>query len=304
MSSLPTLMLAGLNGMNPLGFLAALGTVRIARLFSVNVRLRWERSSAAWRPNLVDTVSDPDRFLDALEQALRTLSLEPFKLDKRLPFDAKTYRKHALIAQSKASAHERRLADFITAFGSDALIDENGNFQDTLFRMVRTGDSKGQGFLYYALQTSSTTTKDHLRNALFRPWNYADKSPSFRWDPIEDQRYAMRWDDPSTNRLGTMQGANRMALEALPLFPAIPRRASLATTAFSVNGQRQTCFTWPIWEVPLAEEVIRSLLTLSDLRAEKIDRTTLAAQGIVDVFRSIRFAPNQYYKNLAPANPA
>lgn len=301
MTSLPSLSITGLNGMNPLGFLAALGTLRTARQFSANVRLRWERSSAAWRPILVDTVPDPEKFLGALEQTLKTLSLEPFKLEKRLPFDAKVYREHALIAQRKATAHEQRLADFVTALGSEALTDRNGNFQDTLLRMVRRGDSAGQGFLYYALQTCITTNKDHLRRALFRPWDYSDDSFSFRWDPIEDQRYAMRWDDPSKNKLGTIQGANRMALEALPLLPVIPRRAGLATTAFSVNGQQQTCFTWPVWEEPLVEDVIRSLLTLNELQADRIDRRLLGARGVVDVFRSIRFAPNQYYKNLSPA---
>src|SRR5690606_29595730 len=51
-----------------------------------------------------------------------------------------------------------------------------------------------------------------IQEALFAPWRRNDETDAFRWDPLEDQRYALRFDDPSrAGAATTVHGANRLA---------------------------------------------------------------------------------------------
>src|SRR5690606_35990470 len=92
---------------------------------------------------------------------------------------------------------------------------------------------------------------------------------NLRWDPIDDRRYALRWENPSADPSKTMRGANRLAIEALPLLPTMPINSRLGTTGFQGSGTRDTFFTWPIWSVPLNMPVVASLLSGTDDIAEQ-----------------------------------
>ena len=99
-----------------------------------------------------------------------------------------------------------------------------------------------------------------------------------------------------------MRGANRLAVEALPLFPTVPVGRRLETTGFT-RHDKAVHLAWPIWEPALPVEVIRSLLALGDVQAPEPDRTTLRARGIAEVYRSRRIS-NDRYRNFTPAYPA
>lgn len=73
---------------------------------------------------------------------------------------------------------------------------------------------------------------EHLREALFGPWRYENDGLSMRWDPDDAKEYALRWRDPSIGGVSSVWGANRLAFEALPLFPTVPTEAGLRTTGF------------------------------------------------------------------------
>lgn len=301
-----TLVMTGIDGANPLGFLAAVGTATTTRRFCADVRLSWKVAEGAWRPVLSGFESHEERFIELLHDALTKSSPEPFAIDKKLPFPLATFISELQKAQNSCSVGDRRLADFLCAYGSEAVPNKE-TFKDSAFRMVRRGDAAGQGLPFYAQRNRERTDKPALFRTLFEPWNYTDEGFSLRWDPLDDQRYALRWHDPSGNRdkhaPTTMLGANVLAIEALILFPTTPRPGGLATTGFFRSG-RQEYFTWPIWELQLSTDGLRSLLALGDLHREKPDRKALLARGIVEIYRSERVAPNQWYKNFSPALPA
>ena len=46
------LVLNGLDGSNPLGFLAAIGAASIAAQFSPELRIGWKQTDHGWRPSL------------------------------------------------------------------------------------------------------------------------------------------------------------------------------------------------------------------------------------------------------------
>ena len=70
-----------------------------------------------------------------------------------------------------------------------------------------------------------------LSRALFEPWRYEDDTEGFRWDPIEDRRYAHQFGDPSENRnkIGSVSGANRLAAMGFATLVSAPTAIGLAT---------------------------------------------------------------------------
>lgn len=302
------LILNGIDGSNPLGFLSALGTALMTRCFCPTVRLSWKNVNSAWRPAIWGCQSNEDNFVKSLHQTLVSTSSDPFEIEKKLPFSAKLFRTALLSTMKGASPVRRREIDILAGFGSEVHFDEKKVFEDTAFRMVRSGDSAGQGLPAYALAIRKHIDIDALNRTLFQNWDYRDNDFSLRWDPLEDQRYALRWYNPSseTNKkyaLNTMRGANALSLEALALFPVQPQTFGKTTTTCFSWFSRKEFFTWPIWDQPISLDIIRALLSLSDLHRESPPRQIMAKRGIVEIYRCERIAPNKYYKNFTPAVP-
>jgi hypothetical protein len=146
---------------------------------------------------------------------------------------------------------------------------------------------------------------EKIRKCLFEPWTYEDDKLSMRWDPIEDRRYALMWDDPSNMKAKTVHAANLLAYRGLQLLPSVIEQGSLGTTGFSRMNKRDY-FTWPIWSGPLRSDVVRSVLSLGEFMGQKPDRARLDSMGIREIFRSerIRVGSGALFKvNFTPAGP-
>jgi hypothetical protein len=87
-----------------------------------------------------------------------------------------------------------------------------------------------------------------------------------------------------------MRGANRLAIEALPLFPTAPMGRRVRTTAFR-EGESGTEIRWPIWTDPLELSSIASLLA---------SRNPELRPGVAQVFRAVRFTEGKY-RNFSPS---
>jgi hypothetical protein len=304
-----TLILRGLDGANPLAFLAALGVLVLSSRTSRHARLSWRILDGGWRAEIQSCATDQDDFARTLLNALELDRNEPYSIDPKLPFSVTSFQAALKNAVAEAANDRRRECDLLAAFGTDAHRDDKGAFLDTAFRMVRSGDSAGQGLPAYALAIRKNTDVTSLHRTLFEPWRYEDEDSSLRWDPAEDQRYALRWYDPSpqSNRkysMRTMRGANCLALEGLALMPVQPTKRSAGTTGFATLERRRQFLTWPIWEAPANLDLVRSIVSLHELQQAEPPRNRLALRGISEIYRSERIAPNQYYKNFGPSRPA
>ncbi|HEX5271984.1 MAG TPA: hypothetical protein VFW33_15915, partial [Gemmataceae bacterium] len=135
------------------------------------------------------------------------------------------------------------------------------------------------------------TTAGHLQRTLFRPWDYADglANQSLHWEPSEDRRHAYQWNmpsgDPTRKRTGGMLGANRLALEAWPLFPSFPAGDRLATRGFRGNRAFDTYFTWPVWSCPLSLDGVATLLAAEFLQGDAPNQRALHSCNIRTAFR-------------------
>jgi hypothetical protein len=164
----------------------------------------------------------------------------------------------------------------------------------------------GQGhqhFLLFMRELAERTTESHVERTLFRRWDYVDKQKSMRWDPVDDRRYAYRATDPGNSNkdpILTMWGANRLAIEALSLFPVVAMGARAHTVGFSrMNGA--LTISWPIWLGPIGISVVRVLLNLRELQFEDPPINRLRQMGIGEIFRSRRIQ-NGRFRNFTPAS--
>ena len=294
--STPGLLLNGLDGGNPLGFLAAIGTAVVLQDVFPEIRLGWERTEDGWRPLLAGCGGDKQEFSQELLASLKRASMTVFEIDNRMPFDAEKFSRKLRDVQGHSSIASRRDADFLSGFGTELYPDEKGKFQDSRFRMVRSGDSAGQGLPFYAKKMREQIGNDHIQRTLFHAWDYQDTGYTLRWDPIEDQRYALRWRDPSKSSQGTMLAANSLAVEALQWFPVMLVGNQAQTTGFRRVDRSEIHFVWPIWSPLVGMDTVRSLLALPEL-----GRDSLLQRGIEEVYRSRRIRQNQYYSNFSPA---
>lgn len=294
------LSLDGLDGSNPLAFLAALGTLQVATRVNPESTLHWGVRLGRYRPVLIGLGGNAEHALNVITDKLLALSTTPFEINSRLPFDSEEFREFLVEA---SNGEDRRNADFGCALGSEVCVDEkSGSFKDTAFRMIRSKDNQGSGngFLNYALRIRHDTDCDKVRRTLFQRWDYNERKLDYRWDPSGDEPYAYRADNPSGKQPPSMRGANSLALEALPLFPVVPQGQRVQTTGFH-RRDKVTYFTWPIWSAPATVDMIRSMLTLPELCEAEPDRNQLTARGISEIYRCRRFSSSQYYSNFSPA---
>lgn len=296
------LELRGLVGSNPLAFLAAVGTLRTLHLAWPNehVQMHWVRANG-WNPVLsAQRALDKDLVVQTLDEQLRRMrNHKALSIDDDLTIAPKDFRRYAeeAIQEAQLNNADRTWVDFVAAFGCDALA-EDDLIQDTAFRTM--SGAGHQHFLRTMVKLVDATAPEHLEKSLFQPWAYDDEGPSMRWDPEDDRRYALRWSEPSRDPIRTVRGANRLAIEALPLFPTAPVGAILQTTGFRTGGNRATFFTWPIWAQPISLDVVRTVLALGELQRDAPDRRQLAQRGIVEVYRSQRVTVGKY-RNFTPA---
>jgi hypothetical protein len=298
------IILTGLDGGNLLAFMAAVGTLRtLSAVWPQDPpKLDWMQSQGAWCPRLFLAKNVNEDILAALDKGLQTIEgHSAFTFTKNLNVTGEEFRAFALQAAARGlHDHDSSDADFAAAFGCDAVTGEKDQIADTAFRTM--SGAGHQNFIEHMHLLAENTRREHIHAALFSPWNYADPRPSMRWDPADDRRYALRWEEPSGDPIRTVRGANRLAIEALPLFPVFPVDGKLATTGFKGTNSHNTFLTWPIWSLPVGLDTVRSLLGLEELQADLPDRTKLTALGIVEIYRSQRITVGKY-RNFTPAQP-
>lgn len=304
------MMLTGIDGKNPLGFLAALGTLNALtdHAKSVQPKLAW-KNLGTYRPVVID---GPERaaLLDILVQ-----DQEEFTKEEAL---ALRYQK----ASSGADAHDlkpppedfsrylrklveadaRRSMRFAASFATDVVRDNSGNTKPTALHFT----AGQQEFLGMVSHLQKGVTRNDLEEALFGPWTYSRPLPVLQWDNSQSRDYALRANDPSKEKKLGVPGADWLAFRGLPFLPTAPTRRrgepTISTTGCQGSWKGGT-FRWPIWSDPLSARVIRSLLTSPELFES--DARTLRARGIPVVFESAIGRSDQGgYGSFAPARVA
>lgn len=250
-----SLELRGLEPDNLLAFLALLGTLRSLE----TARLDWHpRLSWQGEPPLallhVSFSARPDEIVGAVDQGVRRLGRAYVFNKKNITFTAEEFRE---CAESMKGDGER--ARLLAALGSDGVLKRG----DDVVEATPLCAMLGQGHQDFLSRLAALATRDDPQNtrdlsrALFERWLYEDDTESFRWDPIEDRRYALQFGDPSENRnkIGTVTGANRLAAIGFGALVSTPAASGLATLGvvdrrIEGRGRRERDVCWPLVAVP------------------------------------------------------
>jgi hypothetical protein len=278
--------LTGLDGSNPLAFLATLGVLRLLTSYSDarNVRLAWNREL---RPEVHLDASSSLSIADVLLGGLRDAVDEGVaSLGDIIGVPVEQYRDFC--SGKSVDIHQRsgmsRLM-FAAAFASDAVVDSTKGTVTP--NALSFSNKQGGKLLLKDFKTLvSQATSERVRAALFDRWCYLDTGlPTFRWDPLDMRTGAHMATSPTDTETTSVMAANAIAFMGLSYLPTTPADNSLSTTAVNrLDGELH--LTWPIWQTPLMSDVVASLLQ----RCEWPDDL-----GIIGRFASRRI---MYKKNL------
>ena len=294
------LLLRGLDGANPLAFLAALGTLRTLAIAlpAEKVTMSWEQAEGAWRPRVWCSLkTDGDLLIEKLDSTLiHDRSIHPIRF-----IEYKTSNEQA--AQFYKAVREHKPVDeaqggWITSLTSDIHPDATSPLQLT----------RSDYYVGNLVQIIANTRQEHIRKGLLQHWRYDDalSGQSLHLEPSEDRRHAYQWHqpsgDPGRSRAGNMLGANRLAIEAMPLFLGLPSNIPTRLLLTGWTGVRadDATWTWPIWQDRLPLAVVPSVLGLVELQQNNLPAESLIARGVCCVYRTRRILVEKT-PNLTPA---
>lgn len=321
MSSYTTHRLEGLEPDNLLAFMALLGLLRTLEEGRPewHPRVSWTVNELPLRPALrVPKDVDHKTIVQAAAEGLELLAqCHEFDglVDLTLPpHDAA----RKLREITKSASQDWYTADLWAALVSDAAVSRDGKkveptplclmfgqgHQHFLERLKsvpqqKTPPERGKG-----RSKITVSETDCLREALFTSWKRPDATHSFRWDPNEDVRYALRAHNPTDPKTKetTQHGANRLAAVGLSLLTVAPRRRAGEVKLTVLGGQRESSggflFQWPIWRAPISLAAIRALLSHPGLESH----SKLAVPGVVEVRQARRISTGKFM-NFTRAEP-
>jgi hypothetical protein len=305
------LSLSGLDADNLLAFLALLGLLRVLEAAhpTWHPRISWSGAPPQAKLHLAVAASEED-VAKAAGQGVETIVAD-FKFGERknVDFDRTGYRQFAeesrmgpstaaLAAALTAEHPEKRLgglqaAPLVMMFGQ--------GHQNFLERLVDIPAGILPNRLRKLKSPPNLRDPAKIAEALFQPWKRNDDTDAFRWDLNEDQRYALRHGDPSSDGAApTVHGANRLAAIGFLSFATAPGERRM-TALGARRGERGSWeFLWPIWSQPLSRTTIEALLAHPCL--VKDDWRELGKLGVSEVYRARRIA-NGKFMNVTRAAP-
>ena len=251
--------LTGLDGTNPLAFLAALGVQEVFSLDSEQPRLWW--SDDVTPHAVVDGKFSVEKIAD---RALETFSnwkdspaLNPRRPDgtmmkksdelKLVSADIREY-----LARTRGIDSTSRLATSLVAEGS---LDNNGVAKPSDLYFT----AGNQKFLKMVREIMEGTSREDLLVGLNGPWKYESKLPSLMWDVSDDRVYALTAINPSKDKKLTNPGPEALAALGMSLHPVFAGRERTLTQGCS-GSWKSGSYSWPIWKNPASPHVVRSLL--------------------------------------------
>lgn len=287
--------LDGLEPDNLLAFLALLGLLRSLEADDrerseedrARPRAAWDVASPPLRPRLHLVLAlTRESIAERADNGLRRLAgSHDFAGRQDIDFSQEECRALLKSAAEEARHDARDRVDLLAALMSDAAIkDGKGREVDPTPLCLLFG----QGHQYFLHRLTSVPLQDlppprgrgesgvpvtactPLSEALFEPWRRADATFSFRWDPAEDVRYALRPGDPTdaAYKPATQHGANRLAAVALALLTLAPETRAGRVRPTIIGGHAGADgfrFAWPIWREPATLAAIVALLAALDL---------------------------------------
>lgn len=294
-------ILKGLNGANPLGFLAAMGLLCLLRQDSDLARVGFLPDGSfhtfveGFDGDLVALVCRDA----ALAEGKQSWSLKYAKQEKKgmkvvadLKAPPEAFATYLSNCVDRWLKGEREAVAYAAAFGTSVAVDNNKkNTKPTAFHFT----AANQQFLGTVEAIRSSITAEWVACSLFE--GHADRPGSnLRWDPAAERNWALRLNDPQKEDTRVDAPLEWLAFRGLPLFPSFPCGERIITTAVS-GRYKDMEMTWPLWSVPVSLQTARSALQMTWTGASR-DR---AIRGVFAVCTSAIRRTSQGFGNFSPA---
>lgn len=255
--------LTGLSITTPLGFMAALGLLRVcAQDHGEQVALSWGANSA-----MLEGITE-QRLEQLLMAHMKDRHKAPeFNLEvtlaggQRGPFvHLREIPRGDFRAAAQAWSQDPRALGFLAGYGTDAVIDKDGYVARTKFDFSSANQRLALEFRRLAKLLDPETRRPRLplttriQRALYGG-PYEDQH-TFGWDPATLQSHAYQAIAPTDSATPGQPLAVWLAVESLPLHPVLPTSPSRAGTIGFVGSH---AYAWPQWSVPLTLPEVRML---------------------------------------------
>ena len=294
--------LSGLEGTNPLGFLAALG-VQVAFSLETRQPLLW------WSDDITPhaVVSGEFDVEQLADQTMKTLACwrNSPALNPRRPDGSSMPRADSLKLDPDDIRAFLSLADeqdpsgrLICALVAEGSLDNNGAAKPSDFYFT-AGQQK---FLHTARQILEGVSRECVVKGLTGPWDYGSSLPSFMWDVVDDRIYALTSDNPATDKKQTNPGPEALAFLGLSLYPVFASQDRTLTQGCSGTWKRGD-YSWPLWNRPASLFAVKSLVAHAYAHPNSNDRSSwLPSWSVFRVLRSsIRRSDQGGYGTFGPA---
>lgn len=310
--------LTGLAGENPLGFLAALGVLRVLHEHAKKTKgaeptLCWEQKDA-WRPTVAfdGTFEDLCGVLDTDRNSLENSEVLAFTYSVT-KVDAKGVSKivharelkstpaemHALfdrVAGAAAHSGDLRDATLLPALASETAVAASGP------RRIKPSPlhfcAGNQEFLAACEELRQNTTvadlDASLRGLPVRP----NKLPTLRWEAGAERMYALRSSNPATDKQGSDPGAEWLAFRGLSFMRCFDVRGALPCLGWR-GAWKGGHWVWPLWDVDATARTVQSLLGHPKLESLGVQERT--ARGIAVIYSAeVTRSDSGGYGNFSP----
>lgn len=304
------LRLNGLNGANPLGFLAAVGLLRLVHSKGrEETRLGFadDGTFSAWIE--CDTLPDLPGIIAADAEAASSAPpwrLEYEKVEKRgarrvadLKAPPPAFSSFLRLALEEWADGRTERADYAAAYATDVARDGNGNTKPTALHFT----AANQQFLGTIEEIRAAVTREWAERTLHMP-GQTQPGSNVRWDPDAERNRALMSEDPQ--KLDTVVNAplEWLAFRGLPAFPCVPVGARVLTSCVTGRRQGEFKFHWLLWGVGATYPTVRSLLLQAAGAAEAASPARLAEsrrRGVFAVCSSDIRRTAQGFGNFSPA---
>lgn len=297
------LQLVGVDGSNPLGFLAALGLLRVvpgAKLgFFDDGSFRafvggFGKSAAdlvmaiAADAEAAANKSAPWRFTYT-KSATRKQGPQVVADLKAPPED---FKKLLVTCTEAWLAGDDEAAGYAAAYATDIAVDGKGNTKPTAFHFT----AAHQTFLGAVESIRAAVTHEWVEASLLEGHG-AQPGSNLRWDPGAERNWALMANNPNDDGTRVDAPLEWLAFRGLPLLPSFPRGGRIITTAVLGRGDDMV-FVWPLWSPPASLQTVRSVLHL-DWTGDVRDRSE---RGVFAVCRSAIRRTSQGFGNFGPSS--
>ncbi len=299
-------ILRGMSGANPLGFMGTLGLVRVLSQLS-------QQSNTIRVGFLADGTFSP--FFEGFDGNIAAAVAEDAALSAEdrswwLEYEKQEKKGTKIVADLKAPPEEFAkyltncihlwcqgkddAAAYAASFGTDVAVDGKKNTKPTAFHFT----AANQQFLGTVETIRASVSADWAACSLFEG-HAARPGSNLRWDPAAERNWALMANNPIDEGTSVDAPLEWLAFRGLPLFPSFPRGTRIITTAVSGRGDEMK-MTWPLWSVPVTLHTLRSLLQMRFSEAAN-EREERAMRGIFAVCSSSIRRTSQGFGNFGPA---